>query len=258
MGVTKQGRIAVLTNYRENAPIGTVSRGAIVNGFLTKSPGRGAEGGGKARDTRQFVADMIESNTAKRAGGFSLVCGRVHEPLAIVSNRMSRIDGITWIAGEKGETVGLSNTAFGDRSWRKIVHGEELMKAAIDAHVQAAGEEGEDELISRLLTVLSTDTLPRIPGEYQKGQYDMLLRESIFIPLLGSRADIPTESSIHNGEKGDMSAYMQGMYGTQKQTVLLVSLDGRIKYFERTLYDQNVDPIPEGKGDRVFEFMIEK
>lgn len=251
MGVTKQGRIAVLTNYRENAPIGTCSRGAIVNRFLTMPPQ-------SEKSTRQFVVDMIESNMAKRAGGFSLVCGRVNEPLAIVSNRMSHVDGITWIAKEKGETVGLSNTVFGDRSWPKVTEGERLMDAAIKAHVESA--EGEDALIRRLLDVLSTDTLPPSVAKAPKEVYEPLLKNSIFIPVIGDgeekATEIPTTTTTNGGQQSELMAYMHGLYGTQTQTVLLVSHDGRVKYFERTLYDHNAKAIPIGKGDRVFEFTI--
>jgi uncharacterized protein with NRDE domain len=248
MGITKQGRIAVLTNYREAAPVGVCSRGAIVNSFLTMPPECD-------KCTRQFVVDMIESNTAKKAGGFSLVCGKVGEPLAIVSNRMSHVDGITWIAKEKGETVGLSNTVFGDRSWAKITEGERLMNAAINAHV----EKGEDEvtLIARLLGVLSTDALPRSAVKGSREVYEPLLKDSIFIPLIAGEEDAAHMTSKKDEAAPDMMAYMHGRYGTQKQTVLLVSHDGRVKYFERTLYDHNAKAIPIGQGDRTFEFTIE-
>jgi uncharacterized protein with NRDE domain len=252
MGVTRQGRIAVLTNYRETgATIGTVSRGAIVNNFLTEQP----DSSTSKRDTRQFVADMIESQVAKRAGGFSLVCGKLNEPLAIISNRMADdLDRVTWIAKEKGETVGLSNTAFADRTWPKIINGEKLMKRAIDAHAAETGE-GEDDLIRRLFDVLSTDTLPRLDCEPVKEEYQVLLKQSIFIPLLGDRAKFEAETA-HLQQLG-LAGYMSGLYGTQKQTVLLVDPQGRVKYVERTLYDQQVRPIPLGMGDRVFEFNIE-
>ncbi|CRG91381.1 hypothetical protein PISL3812_08429 [Talaromyces islandicus] len=249
MGVTRQGRIAVLTNYRETGvPIGTVSRGAIVNDYLTEQPDS------QQRDTRQFVADMIESQVAKRAGGFSLVCGKLNEPLAIISNRMADdLDRVTWIAKERGETVGLSNTVFADRTWPKIINGEKLMKSAIEASV-AAGD-GEDKLISRLFDVLSTDTLPRLECEPVKEEYQSLLKQSIFIPLLGDRAKF--EAEVEHLQQLGLAGYTSGLYGTQKQTILLVDPQGRVKYIERTLYDQQVRPIPLGRGDRVFEFNIE-
>ncbi|KAH8703658.1 NRDE protein-domain-containing protein [Talaromyces proteolyticus] len=257
MGVTKQGRVAVLTNYRENVPIGTVSRGAIVNAFLTEPPATSSSP--PPRSTRQFVVDTIENQVTKKAGGFSLVCGKLDEPLAIISNRMSDdVDRVTWIAKEKGETVGLSNTFFSDRTWPKIINGEKLMKNAIAAHVQAAEKnaEGEEDLIRRLFEVLSTDTLPRLNCEPVKDEYQQLLKQSIFIPLLGDRAKF--EAEMKSLEKLGLAGYVAGLYGTQKQTILLVDPHGRVKYVERTLYDQYIQPIPLGTGDLVFEFNIEK
>lgn len=276
MGVTKQGRVAVLTNYREAAPIGNISRGAIVNNFLTETPstppsgaseGADAKKEGKSqRTTRAFVQDMINSQMATKAGGFSLVCGRVGEPLAIISNRMSdNIDSTTWIASCRGETVGLSNTFLQDRTWPKIIKGEILMKSAIDAHVAAyppddhkrtVSREEEDDLIERLFGVLSTDTMPRLVStEPIKEQYMNQLKESIFIPLLGDRAQFEAEAD--QLAKMGLAGYTSGLYGTQKQTVLLVDHAGRVKYVERSLFDEHVRPIPLGQGDRVFEFVIE-
>jgi uncharacterized protein with NRDE domain len=290
MGVTKQGRVAVLTNYREPAPFSSVSRGAIVNEFLTElgpqatDPSSSSSSSSSSdrkqqqgqRSTRQFVLDMIESQTAKKAGGFSLVCGKVGEPLAIISNRMpDNIDAVTWVATKRGETVGLSNTVLHDRTWPKIINGEILMQAAIDAHIQAhstattiAGGGGgtaggsinaaeEEDLISRLFAVLTTDSLPRMADRAPvKEQYMSQLKESIFIPLLGDRAKFEAEKE-QLAQLG-LAGYMSGLYGTQKQTVLLVDYNGRVRYVERSLYDEHVHPIAVGKGDRSFEFVIEE
>lgn len=264
MGVTKQGRVAVLTNYRESAPIGNISRGAIVNEFLTEPP-PSAESGKEQRTTRAFVQDMISSHMATKAGGFSLVCGRIGEPLAIISNRMSdNIDSTTWIASGRGETIGLSNTFLKNRTWPKIIHGEILMRSTIDAHIAAyppdhkgaASRAEEEDLIKRLFRVLSTDTMPRLADtEPIKEQYMDQLKESIFIPLLGDRAKFEAEAD--QLAKMGLAGYNSGLYGTQKQTVLLVDHAGRVKYVERSLYDEHVHPIPLGQGDRVFEFVIE-
>lgn len=259
MGITRQGRVAVLTNYREAAPVGVVSRGAIVNDFLMEPPfllpclnaedeleSKMSARHSPPRCTRAFVQEMIQSQTAHNAGGFSLVCGKVGEPLAIVSNRMSNdIESATWIAANRGETVGLSNTFLKDRTWPKIINGERLMREAIDDHLAAfphlrqehiaaqPSEEEEEDLIQRLFQILSTDTMPRLAEtEPLSEQYMDLLKESIFIPLLGDRAKY--EAEAEQLAKMGLAGYTTGLYGTQKQTVILVHRSGRVKYIERS------------------------
>ncbi|KAK6810896.1 NRDE protein [Aspergillus parasiticus SU-1] len=262
MGITKEGKIAVLTNYREDTSekaTGTQSRGAIVNGWLTVAPE-------PRESTRDFAQRMVASSTAKNVGGFSLVCGYVNEPLAVISNRSSNIDQVTWLATEKGQTVGLSNTHFDDRSWPKIIDGEKLMIEAIQEHV-GAGED-EDGLIDRLLGLLSKNTLPNLSEGATAEDYLPHFRKSIFIPKLGVKGEPArsadevaapcAEEKATGAKQGDEldQSYLHGAYGTQKQTVILVSKDGRVRYFERTLYDNEVNAIPLGNGDRSYEFQV--
>lgn len=261
MGVTKQGRIAVLTNWHESAiskAVEACSRGAIVKRFLTISPESKAS-------TRQFVDEILSSSMLKNVGGFSLVCGKVDEPLAILSNRVSNVDNMKLIARDGGETIALSNTALGNRSWPKIVKAEELVNEAIKAHIEE--KEGESDLIRRLLAVLSTDTLPGLGKGAGAEAYRAVLSESIFIPAIGDQdgaavatgriSGIDVVSPTGGGQPG-MMPYVSGLYGTQKQTVVLVSTNGRVRYFERTLFDDCAKSIPIGEGDRSFEFTIEK
>ena len=265
MGVTKQGKIAILTNYRENKTsdaIGVYSRGRIVNNWLTSPPE-------ECQTTHDFVQAMVASSEAKQVGGFSLVCGRINEPLAIVSNRSSDMDHITWVATQKNQTRGLSNTTVDDRTWPKILDGEKLMKSALQLHVEA--REDEDALIERLLQVLSTDKLPRLPKEEANiDTYIQHLRQSIFIPVIGKRdasdqvaeeiAAAQVEDEIQKPQADGVPEmnYSSGPYGTQRQTVLLAQHDGRVRYFERTLYDNNARAVPIGQGDRSFEFRVEQ
>ncbi|KAK2759387.1 hypothetical protein FQN54_002865 [Arachnomyces sp. PD_36] len=263
LGVTKQGRIAVLTNYREDSSraVGLLSRGSIVNSFLELPPD-------SQETTQSFVEGLVSDGSAQDAGGFSLVCGEVGEPLAVMSNRVSSAEGITWLAKGKGETVGLSNTAFGDRSWPKIVKGEELMMEAINTSHEAG--ESEDELIHRLLDLLSTDTLPKAEEGAGMATYINLLRHSIFIPALGEKEEekraadelaaskLKEKIDVIPGEQVDQTTYMSGLYGTQKQTVVLFDFNGRIRFFERTLYDDNAEVVPIGEGDRSFDFTVER
>ncbi|KAL4975848.1 NRDE protein-domain-containing protein [Aspergillus desertorum] len=292
MGVTRAGKVAVLTNYREStsdAAIGQQSRGAIVSSWLTRSKADGDTNADADADaTKTYVEEMVTSLTARNVGGFSLVCGYVNEPLAIVSNRSSTMDQITWIAGEKGQTKGLSNTVFDDRSWPKILDGERLVEEAVQKHI--AEGEGEEELIERLLGVLNTNSLPELDGDATAEDYLPFFRRSIFIPLIGTRdktrskspaaaAEILAPESTRsvsveghgNGEASNPTpeekgaeaghdiidqSYLHGPYGTQKQTIILVNKEGRLRYFERTLYDQEAKAVPIGQGDRSFEFQV--
>lgn len=264
MGVTRQGKVAVLTNYREDNAcdaVGMYSRGRIVNNWLTSPPN-------ECQTTHDFVQAMVASPEAKQVGGFSLLCGRINEPLAIVSNRSSDMAHITWVASEENQTRGLSNTSVDDRSWPKIIDGEQLMQKAIEEHVQA--NEDEDALVERLLQVLSTDTLPRLPGEDSSvDSYIKYLRKSIFVPVIGAEgeagqdAEETAAASVEDKlnqtpTNGALDpSYSSGLYGTQKQTILLAKPDGRVRYFERTLYDSNARSVPIGQGDRSVEFTVE-
>ena len=266
LGVTKQGRIAVLTNYLQDVGTnvyGQKSRGSIVKGFLGLPPD-------STITTEQYIDDLFASGDAFGAGGFSLVCGRVNEPLAVVSNQIPSEKRYSWIGKEKGKTVGLSNTAFEDRSWKKVTDGEELVTIAIKESVKAA--ETEDALIQRLLRVLSTDTLPRLGDDVGFDSYVKQLRNSIFNPVIGYKEEaqraefmsqyaglLPTDRVSRNDDSIDeffMQSFATGLYGTRQQSVILVTEAGRVRYFERTLFDDaKAGPIAD--GDRSFEFNID-
>ena len=261
-GVTKQGRIAVLTNFHEGGEVKQEarSRGTMVNAFLTQSPEN-------PENTIEFVESLFEGEGVKGVGGFSLLCGRAGRPLAIVSNRTPSVDGLTWVGGLPGETVGLSNAAFGDRSWPKVLSGEELMSSAIAK--SRACKDSKPELVERLMHVLSVDTIPK----RQEGQgwigYVKELRKSIFIPAIGGEgvdgasadqvAAANTDGPVHvdKAEKSKHEAGLSGRYGTQKQTVVLVDHQGHVTFVERTLYDEEGRELAHDERDRVFEFDIE-
>ncbi|RMZ81460.1 hypothetical protein DV738_g2251, partial [Chaetothyriales sp. CBS 135597] len=237
LGITRTGKVAVLTNYRESKPPvpQAVSRGAIIRKFLAEDVG----------PVDEFVRRVVNTGVARDAGGFTLVCGRVGEPLAVISNRAADQSEVPWIAGgdDAVQTVGLSNATFTDRSWPK-------------------------GLIERLLNILHHDTLPRL-GDLEEGAmtpYLPLLPQSIFIPPIGRKHDA---SSLANGETGKAQGTqangsaqphplgVDGVYATQKETVVLVRHDGRVRFFERTLYDSDSNPIPLGQGDRDEVFYIQ-
>ncbi|KAE8143060.1 NRDE protein-domain-containing protein [Aspergillus pseudotamarii] len=266
LGITKQGRIAVLTNYHEDTcakAVGKYSRGEVVNSWLTSSPD-------SAQTTQEFVNQWTTNGELTNIGGFNLVCGNVMEPLAILASRASETEPILWVADKPGQTVGLSNTDYEDRSWPKVEKGEDALVDAIAGHVQH--QESEDDLIERLLGVLSVDTLPRLSNDAGVQEYIPHLPRSVFIPPIGrdtqarDEAELPAkqdkreESPVlpSTPEGTPNRAYLEGLYATQKQTVILVGFDGRVRFFERTLYDDDARPVSTEARDRSFEFRIEK
>ncbi|KAL8785289.1 MAG: hypothetical protein Q9195_008708 [Heterodermia aff. obscurata] len=178
LGITKQGLVAILTNFREEG--GSVqearSRGAIVNAFLKQSTE-------EKQDTEVFIKRLLSGDGLKGIGGFSLICGKVGQPLAVISNRTPSVEGITWIASKTGETVGLSNATFSDKSWPKVNDGEKLMTSAIDRSV--ARKDDKRKFVEEMMDLLSIDTLPK----KDKGQsWDVFIKElrlSILIPRIG-------------------------------------------------------------------------
>ena len=276
----RNGRVAVLTNFSEGtAPAAKApwSRGRIVRDFVA-----GGDGG-----TGRWVERLLEEGPVGTeggvrtvVGGFSLVCGTVGERLAVVSNRSQVVDGevegVKWILGDAVMTVGLSNATFGSEGWGKVDDGEELLLRDI----RLSEQEGDDEeaLLQRFLKLLSTDTLPRkdeVDGGGGLTAYVGKLKSTIFVPALGKKDDTERKmpaDEIAAADKGKKEAVEvlatevgyrphlgnSGMYGTQKQTVLLVEHGGRVRYFERTLFDENSDPVPLGKGDVDISFPIGK
>ncbi|MDI1486008.1 MAG: hypothetical protein OHK93_004197 [Ramalina farinacea] len=259
--MTRQGRLAVLTNFREEGAIkpGPRSRGLLPNLHLTRSIQDG-------QGTEDFVSSLIERDGLQGIGGFSLVCGQVGEPIAVISNRTPNVKDITWITKTRGETVGLSNANIADRSWTKVTRGETLVQDVIHQSVSAKGS--KESLVEALFDVLSDDALPRDTDGKSWESRVRELRKSIFIPAVGGRAtkkesaeDLAAakeddHTSLNKPHQQDPKQLgMSGTYGTQKQTIVLVSHGGHVTFIERSLYGN--EPLDNSETqDRVFEFDI--
>jgi uncharacterized protein with NRDE domain len=257
--MTRQGRIAVLTNYREeNQDLvqGARSRGLIPNAWLKSDPD-------STQTSTDFARQMIEKDGVQGVGGFSLCYGFVQdvakgEGLVIVSNRTPDVDGVIHLLRSRDETTALSNAAYGDRAWPKVVNGEKWTAEAIAASV--AAKETREQLVERLLAVLSVDTMPRQKDNEEWDMYLTQLRHSVFIPAIG-RSHLELHK-MPSHEVGDVVKHKapdatSGCYGTGKQVVILVDKNGQAYYLERTLFDSDAQPIAKGEGDRVFEFQVE-
>lgn len=72
----------------------------------------------------------------------------------------------------------------------------------------------------------------------------------------------PAASSASSNLKSQQAeckapVFTTGMYGTQRQTVILVDWDGNVRYTERALWDELGNPLASGDGDVTFRFQIE-
>ena len=129
LGVTKKGKFAAITNYRDpaswknNAP----SRGGLVSSYLCGN-----------QSTGEYL-DKI-SRQAQLYNGYNLIVGDRHEIFAY-SNRGEK---------QKLETgiYGLSNHLL-NSSWPKVFRGKKLLKAALNKK----GEELEAEVKDKKLVI---------------------------------------------------------------------------------------------------------
>jgi uncharacterized protein with NRDE domain len=284
LGITKGGNFAVLTNYRETDthsaahPVhGTRSRGGMVTAWLGADP---------SESTEQFVDRMLDHDGVKGVGGFSLVCGKLRrvagekniEPLAIISNRCDNVGQVPRICGQRGSVYGLSNATYLDPApenkallWPKVRNGIDMVNRAV------AAARSEDELVASLFAILDTEDFPSNHAmDLEEGI--PLLKNSIFIPAFGGKAhqdemrEARKRGSVketrHNTPAGETltitarpdeqpNGFETGLYGTQRQTVILVDWDGNVTYKERALWDPHGNPIPRGEADETFTFKIE-
>ena len=140
MGVTRAGRFAAVTNYRDAAPPrpGAPSRGALVADFLRGSV-----------DAEAYMAEL--STRAAEFNGFNLLVGD-GEGLFYLSNRAPGVRRL-----DPG-VYGLSNALL-DTPWPKVVRAKGAMRAALASADADGWESGLWEMLGDRV-VAADDELP--------------------------------------------------------------------------------------------------
>lgn len=115
LGITKNGKLAAVTNYRDTAaPNGILSRGHLVSNFLIRD------------EPAQNYLQSIQ-NIANKYSGFNLLAGD-RDSLCYFSNRESNIKLL-----DSG-IYGLSNHLL-DTPWQKVVKGKSAISKIVDKDV---------------------------------------------------------------------------------------------------------------------------
>ncbi|KAH8556886.1 NRDE protein-domain-containing protein [Umbelopsis sp. PMI_123] len=132
LGITRDGRFAALTNYREKLFVGKLSRGYLVRDYLIndKSP-----------------SDFMKSVQPhkKDFGGFNLICGQLGKSPSLYYTSNREDEGITEL--QPGEIYGLSNSIL-QNPWEKVKRGKSKFQEIVD-NVQ-----DKEELIEALFNMM--------------------------------------------------------------------------------------------------------
>lgn len=167
LGITKSGRFAAVTNYRDpSAPQGELSRGALVSDFL------------QSVDSAESYLKKVRSHAANFSG-FNLLVGEINkqnQAFAYYSNREDRIKILD--AG----VYGLSNNLL-DTPWQKVKKGKTALEKLV-----VNGEFDNDKYFEILSdkTLAEDADLPETGIGYEREK----LLSAIFIetPVYGTRS----------------------------------------------------------------------
>ncbi|EIE20160.1 DUF833-domain-containing protein [Coccomyxa subellipsoidea C-169] len=197
LGITKTGRFALLTNFREPG-FGSVkgtSRGALTVDFL-----RG----------EQSPLEYLKGLNAQAFNGVNLIVGDLKaKSVAYLTNR-GKIEELKHPQELPAGLYGISNGVLGDR-WVKVVRGKEKLSSLegdlAEGHVPWEIIMGD--IMGDRERVTDDAQLPDtgIPAHYER------ILSSIFV----EPAEMP-----------------DGPYGTRSQTVVVVWRDGRVEFRERS------------------------
>lgn len=252
LGVTRRGQLAILTNFREPSAeqeaeqASLRSRGEIPKNWLLHAS--------NVESPERWAKSQIDKGVGG-VGGFSFLFGTLRSSksvknsvkdghdsgcrIGIISNRTPGGEDMHWILDRRDNTEALSNAPFGEGGWPKVDNGKRLLEEAI----QESLSNGDDEnaFLSRCFGILSqNDLAPRTAAQSWR-EYSSKHRTTIFVTASPVDA-LSAENAgpdVKSAKSGPDNAKSSTLYGTQKQSVILVDQCGRLIFVEHTLYDQN-------------------
>lgn len=263
IGVTSQGKVAMLLNYREKKwTTSKVSRGILPVEYLTSSL--------NDEDWYNTLNDNLTASFSTGdpvnlgdIGGFTLIYGKLETdpklgrlvPLNIMSNRGDR--GRIHVSSEGAtdphfEIAQLSQFSVSNalyyEPWPKTKLGNSKLANVVASAIEKSYTQAE--LAEACFGVLSHDTYDRAISEkinlFSEAKISEL-RNSIFIPPLNTTGD-DTESEGPNCKSK--------FYGTRTQTVIMYHRSGKLHYYERDLHDD--DSETQRVKNQHFEFDLNK
>ncbi|KAL1918394.1 uncharacterized protein VTP21DRAFT_3054 [Calcarisporiella thermophila] len=207
LGITRNGRFAALTNFRENALPKSkkdvaISRGLIVRDFLSKDN----------VSVSEFLSDL--NLKGKQYDGFIIIaCDFKEKPeFWYASNRDEKPRPL-----ESKRVYGLSNTII-SQEWPKVKEGKLLFQDILQTKF-----EDETSLIHALFRLLQT-TSPFPNDDFTSNRDSFSTR--IKIPLV-------YETSTNDVKRA---------YATRSSTVILIDNQWNATFVERHLFDEKGNP----------------
>ncbi|KAI0667700.1 DUF833-domain-containing protein [Trametes maxima] len=244
-GITRSGRLALLTNITEPVRKYDSSRGDLTSSFLLPQAPKAT----LAAEIDEFVLE----NRGRAYAGFNLLLLSPApgsgppgpEPLAFDGAFVTNSGGggpiaARMLTAEERRRGGISNGIDhrGASEWPKVKHGIQTLDAVLNSLPQDATE---TEIVDRLFALLTWKSEPA-PADRSE------LRNTVLVDPL----------PIGAGESSDEAPY--NYYGTRLSTVILIRRDGTALFIERdvwTLDDEGRIAKGDPGRDRVFRFQIE-